>query len=248
MEVHHHPDLHHKSKAWKEYFLEGFMIFVAVMLGFFAESLRESIGDKEKEKEYISSFIKNLQEDTLFLNTTVRYNTHKMNGLDSLLALATKNIDDAQIRKSLYTYSSRYVSNYSIFISNDATMMQLKNAGGLRFIRKDHVADSIAKYDFNISDIYAAEKLYAKAQDDALTMQQEILVETIYRDTTYFNNHEFTSKKLPLVTTDPEKLKIFFNKIAYEEGWTENYINNINARIPYAISLIAFLKKEYDIE
>jgi hypothetical protein len=73
-------------------------------------------------------------------------------------------------------------------------------------------------------------------------------VEAIYRDTTYFNNHEFTSKKLPLVTTDPEKIKIFFNKIAYEEGWTENYINNINARIPYAISLIAFLKKEYDIE
>jgi len=40
MEVHHHPDLHHKPKKWKEYFLEFLMIFLAVTLGFFAESYR----------------------------------------------------------------------------------------------------------------------------------------------------------------------------------------------------------------
>ena len=34
MEVHHHPDLHHKPKAWKEYLLEGLMIFLAVTMGF----------------------------------------------------------------------------------------------------------------------------------------------------------------------------------------------------------------------
>ena len=27
MEVHHHPDLHHRKKHWKEYFLELLMIF-----------------------------------------------------------------------------------------------------------------------------------------------------------------------------------------------------------------------------
>ena len=34
MEVHHHPDLHHKRKKFKEYFLEFLMIFLAVTLGF----------------------------------------------------------------------------------------------------------------------------------------------------------------------------------------------------------------------
>ena len=34
MEVHHHPDLHHKPKKWKEYFLEFLMIFLAVTMGF----------------------------------------------------------------------------------------------------------------------------------------------------------------------------------------------------------------------
>jgi len=32
MEVHHHPDLHHKKKNFKEYFLEFLMIFLAVTL------------------------------------------------------------------------------------------------------------------------------------------------------------------------------------------------------------------------
>ena len=43
MEVHHHPDLHHEKKKWKEYFLEFLMIFLAVTLGFIAENIRESI-------------------------------------------------------------------------------------------------------------------------------------------------------------------------------------------------------------
>jgi len=53
MEVHHHPDLHHKPKPWKEYLLEYLMIFLAVMTGFFAESYREHLSDKSKEKEYL---------------------------------------------------------------------------------------------------------------------------------------------------------------------------------------------------
>ena len=41
MEVHHHPDLHHKRKHFREYLVEFFMIFLAVTMGFFAESIRE---------------------------------------------------------------------------------------------------------------------------------------------------------------------------------------------------------------
>ena len=50
MEVHHHPDLHHKKKNFTEYFLEFLMIFLAVTLGFFAENVREHF-DEEKNIE-----------------------------------------------------------------------------------------------------------------------------------------------------------------------------------------------------
>jgi hypothetical protein len=61
MEVHHHPDLHHRRKKFKEYLLEFFMIFLAVSMGFIAENVREGIGDREKERHYVESLVNNLK-------------------------------------------------------------------------------------------------------------------------------------------------------------------------------------------
>ena len=127
-------------------------------------------------------------------------------------------------------------------------MIQLKNSGGLRFIRQHHVADSIAKYDFNMRDIYAAQIPYQKATNNAEEISQEILVDNVYKDTSYFKNDTFTDNKLPFLTSDPQKIMLFFNKIAYERGWTRNYVNNLEDKLPYTISLIAFLKKEYGLD
>jgi hypothetical protein len=41
MEVHHHPEV--EKKGLKEYVLEGLMIFLAVMMGFVAENVRQSL-------------------------------------------------------------------------------------------------------------------------------------------------------------------------------------------------------------
>src|SRR5271154_4280248 len=84
MEVHHHPDLHHKVKPWKQYLLEGLMIFLAVTMGFFAESLREHIADREKENQYMQAMVGDLQKDTIEINSEMIYAGKVMNGLDSL--------------------------------------------------------------------------------------------------------------------------------------------------------------------
>src|SRR5665213_2831004 len=67
MEVHHHPQLEHKPKPWKEYLLEGLMIFLAVFMGFIAENIREKISDHEREKQYMESLVKDLASDTVGL-------------------------------------------------------------------------------------------------------------------------------------------------------------------------------------
>src|ERR1700729_960219 len=121
MEVHHHPDLHYKAKRWKEYLLEFMMIFLAVTLGFFAESLRETISDKQKEKEYIFSLVQNMKDDTAVFNTVIRENEQKEKRLGKLLSLSAKNIKDTSVRRSFYIYALSGVSFYSVFKSNDAT-------------------------------------------------------------------------------------------------------------------------------
>jgi len=86
MEVHHHPDLHHKKKNFKEYFLEFLMIFLAVTLGFFAESLREHVNDNPKEHEYIVALKKNLATDTVNLSTWIQAFNLRITEYDSLTA------------------------------------------------------------------------------------------------------------------------------------------------------------------
>jgi hypothetical protein len=118
----------------------------------------------------------------------------------------------------------------------------------LRFIKRGHVADSIAQYDLEMRNTYAAEGPYIKAGSDAVDAAQELLISTWFEDTTYFKNDKFTNKELPLLTSDPQKIRIFFNKISYERGWTRNYVYSLAETLPYTTRLIAFLKKEYDVE
>jgi hypothetical protein len=244
MEVHHHPNV--EKKNFKEYFLEFLMIFLAVTMGFFAEGLREKMTENHIEQEYISSLVKNMQEDTLYIKNTIRENKAKVLGLDSLLSLARKDMTVPDNRKMLYLYSIRYVSYYSAFESNDATMMQLKNSGALRLIRHAHVADSIAKYDMEMRGIIVAETPYAHAMNDAMSATQELVDFSIFSDTSFYKNGKMTGKDVSLLVSDPQKIKVFFNKISTERGWTQNYINNLSERIPFCERVIALLKEEYE--
>jgi hypothetical protein len=128
-------------------------------MGFSAENIREHLSDNAKENEYINSFIRNLQDDSVNLINTIDENRGKLEKLNNLINLSSKNISDTLNRQLLYHYTIGSIGYYSEFKSNNATMLQLTNSGGLRLMRVDHVADSIAKYDIEMKAIYSAENL-----------------------------------------------------------------------------------------
>lgn len=88
MEVHHHPNVHHKPKPWKEYFLEGLMIFIAVMLGFIAENIREGINNREHVRELTTQLVQELKSDTLQLNEIYLEEQKIISANDSLISLS----------------------------------------------------------------------------------------------------------------------------------------------------------------
>ena len=49
------------------------MIFIAVTMGFFAETIREGISDGAKGKEYIKSFVQDLRRDTVHFSGLIAY-------------------------------------------------------------------------------------------------------------------------------------------------------------------------------
>src|SRR5688572_7585308 len=62
MEVHHHGHVHEKKK-WKEYVFQFLMLFLAVFCGFLAEYQLEHKIEKDREKQFITSLVADLQED-----------------------------------------------------------------------------------------------------------------------------------------------------------------------------------------
>jgi hypothetical protein len=159
MEVHHHPQV--EKKDFKGYFLEFLMIFLAVTMGFFAESLREHINDNEKREQYIQSLVEDLETDTTRMDDIILFDEAKMNALQGMYTCydtVTKNIKATSCMGTLIKYSKVNRS----FQPNDRTYIQLANAGGFRLLWKED-ADSILAY----------ETLYNYYHDFQSTVYQE---------------------------------------------------------------------------
>ena len=139
MEVHHHPKV--EKKNFKEYFLEFLMIFLAVTMGFFAEAFREHVGDRSKEKEYMSSLLEELKYDTAQYHTAL----NKINFLNPFLDSCYINVKEA----SRFNYVLLAKWNTPInetglgYNPTLPTIEQLKSSGNLRLIENRLVVAKI---------------------------------------------------------------------------------------------------------
>jgi hypothetical protein len=146
MEVHHHPDLHHKRKNFKEYFLEFLMIFLAVTMGFIAENLREQMVENKQGKEYIKSLVEDLRKDTSQYTKLINELTYIGSATDNIFNCydsITHNVKSTACLNDIV----KELLGFTDFVYTDRTMQQLKNAGGLSLIKDKSAADSIITYD-----------------------------------------------------------------------------------------------------
>ena len=146
MEVHHHP--HVEKKNFKEYLLEGLMIFLAVSMGFIAENIREHLTDKTKEKEYIVNIKKDLLRDTTSLNVWIAALYKRSDSFDSLITILEQPgpTDKGQ---DLY-YFARVATRSGNFETNLNSFNEMKNSGNTRLIKKRKVLNDMLDYEKNV--------------------------------------------------------------------------------------------------
>ncbi len=144
MEVHHHPDLHHKHKHFREYLFEFFMIFLAVTMGFFAESIREHYVELRNTRRYLESFKQELVNNKrAFVTADSAYNS-VVPSLDSVVRIffEKKENQDLYLMGRLLKHVKR-VFNTSI---DNAAYQQMVNSGGLKNLDNQALMDSISIY------------------------------------------------------------------------------------------------------
>jgi hypothetical protein len=148
MEVHHHP--HVEKKNFKEYFFEFLMIFLAVTMGFFAESLREDIGDSSKEHEYMLALNIDLLSDSINLITLILAFNSRIDEYDSVINML-RNPEAVNKGARLY-YLARVATRGTVFEDNNNTMIQLNISGNFRLVRNKDLAKQIVAYQNDIDD------------------------------------------------------------------------------------------------
>ncbi|MDB5135592.1 MAG: hypothetical protein JWP37_2195 [Mucilaginibacter sp.] len=146
MEVHHHPQLEHKPKPWKEYFLEFLMIFLAVTMGFFAETIRENISESGKAKELAKSLYQEVYADSINMQGKITMRTEKDNQLNYFrryMKDSSLNHLSAKFYPS-FTWSFVLTSTI-IFDPNDGVLNQLRNSGTLRYFKGIELQNCISR-------------------------------------------------------------------------------------------------------
>ena len=127
-------------------------------------------------------------------------------------------------------------------------MQQLKSTGDYRLIEKDHIADSLSKYDTDINDIYNQGEYYEAYFKEILSMLDELTDMTIYADTSFVKKGKLLNKPFPRLAGDTTKLRTLFNKVFDFRIITSSYTDNlIQPQLDNATRLISFLRKEYGI-
>ncbi|HXS54624.1 MAG TPA: hypothetical protein VN726_00790 [Hanamia sp.] len=251
MEVHHHPDLHHKKKNFKEYFLEFLMIFLAVTLGFFAENIRERVANNSKEKEFISSFKEDLISDTVALQNVIPENQRQFEKLDSLytlLELARNNKPFAVNR--LYYLNFRYAYGLVYFKANERTISQVKSTGAFALIKNKASRDSLTVYYYSNENDMPINVQGLKEWTDNLDRLSEKIFDYKHVKTFWFNGgaNIFLSDSLHLgIDSDKQLLKEYSNKVRALMMMVNILETVEQGLLTSAKNLIALLNKEYHL-
>ena len=144
MEVHHHPHVPNNPKPWKEYLIEGLMIFVAVTLGYGAENIREHYINKHKGIISVQNLYKDLKDDSLSYKNSIK----NRNFQDSCFEVISNLFDENKIKNEIPTVYAAHssISLRMIPSMNTMALDQIKSSGALNYIEDDKLKEMIQSY------------------------------------------------------------------------------------------------------
>jgi hypothetical protein len=253
MEVHAHT--HTSRNKWTHYFWEFIMLFLAVFCGFLAEYQLEHKIERDREKQFMQSFVKDLKADTANLTELIRLRNERHTMYDSLSSALIEN-RFSENGSDVY-YWARSITRRQYFFSSDGTMQQLKNSGGLRLVSDRDIADQIMAYDVLYRTISNQQGLEESQLEDYRVLAAKVFDGAVFKKMAIFKQAqdasgifitERPSGNPPLKDSSPAMLNDVVNKLNYWRAGS-NFINYLlNQMKEKAISLIESIQKEYHLK
>jgi len=245
MEAHSHT--HTERKKWTHYLWEFLMLFLAVFCGFLAENIREHKIEKEKEKQYITSMVEDLDQDIQNIDSAFFFSRVKEKRFDTVMNLFHTLPDgyDPVLRRNLVK-----IMGFWILIPTDKTMQQLKNSGGMRLIQSKKATDGITLYDLNLKDYAENLSGLENVMNTLSITSSEVLDNESYdydSRTMSLEQIEKSSKNY-LLKNDRASLGKYYNQISIYRIILNIVYDQMKKIKTDAESLKILLKKEYHLK
>jgi hypothetical protein len=253
MEVHHHPQLHHTPKPWKEYFLEFLMIFLAVTLGFFAENIRERVSETAKAKEYAQSLYDDFKIDTSVIQRTINEKAWVVSKFDSAKNILTSHTINEN-NEFIY-YVEKYIETNDVFTSQDVTYQQLRSSGNFRYFKNIELYKKVADY-YNLYSRYQSVDGAFGQQLNGLSSEMKSKIFNPQDLSTLNNDNGINfytlilrpTKKLEPITTDEQSLNLLYTLFADAKTRSHGSMMLLSWLKNNATEIIKEIKDEYHLE
>jgi len=257
METHAHHLHKAPSQGWKHYFFEFLMLFLAVTLGYFVENQREHYVEHGRAKEYATSLVSDLQNDTTAINVHMKTARIYVAITDSLLSLSHQKLEGRGA--AVFSFYTRF-AYWSVPVSwNRATFEQIKNSGSLRYFKNYQLLGKLMKYDIMVNDIRSESEAVQARGNMLLNHINEILDPGMHYelsknmlialDTMSIQTREnYFSINVPSLETKRDEIRKLLNMTVVQQRNLR--LNNIRLQRTkeLAIELISDFKKEFHIE
>ena len=255
MEVHHHPQLKHEPKPWKEYILEYLMIVLAVITGFFAESLREHNSERSKEKEYLTSMFAELKYDTAHYYAQL----NKINRLNLIFDSCYVNAKEAP--RFQYVLQGRWNTPVNElgpgYKPTLPTIGQLKSSGNLRLLEDKDIVKKIVEYESFIYGDYLEHYADVKrAANQVYGLEDELCDYNDFMAKLNSNMRDVAGQltvetselyNMPIVIKDAARLNALANSFVNFKANNYGYTTALNNALKIAADLLSLIDSKYQI-
>ncbi len=234
MEVHHHP--HIEKKSFKEYLLEGLMIFLAVSLGFIAENIRENINNHETEKKNMEVIVSNLKLDTANLAAIIQNTSSRSQALDCIELIRYQDLSDTTLLKSFFISFDR-AHLFSYFIPSSAAFEQMKSSDGFKLVKNQEILDSLfGYYDYDKTNLELQTKYAQFFMDQVFSLEDKMFEPGRLLQ---------TSK---IIARNPDMMRELFNSLHNINVALKNfYTPSLQVQLQKASALIGLIKRKYNL-
>lgn len=248
MEVHKHPHHVTHKKKWGEYVLEFLMLFLAVFLGFLAENIREDKVEAHREKQYIGSFVQDLEDDAKLLKAQIAEHQAKIAMLDSLSDILNNAAHGQASGDQLY-YFGRLAPRIGPFLINIRTFDQLKNSGNFRLIGDAETSNKIMSYYEQIHPIQQLQEHYESEFNNYKMIAVQVFEPVVFKNQINEKGEVLRTNYNPaLQNPNPALLKQLSVYALYMNGSRRSLEINEEKLLKAAQDLKLFLKTKYSLD